>query len=91
MMSPSFALHLQPLAAEQYRDLDTEVRRRIREKLLWLADHAEAIRHLPLRRDLAGMYKRRVGDYRILYQVVSAERAIVVHAIGHRREIYLGS
>ena len=88
MTSPPFELRFQPVAAEQYRNLDVEVRRRIREKLLWLADHAEAIRHLPLSGDLAGLCKRRVGSYRILYQVVSEKRVMVIHAIGHRREIY---
>ncbi|MBI4463268.1 MAG: type II toxin-antitoxin system RelE/ParE family toxin [Acidobacteria bacterium] len=34
------------------------------------------------------MFKCREGDYRILYEPLRKERLIVVHAIGHRREIY---
>jgi hypothetical protein len=38
--------------------------------------------------DLAGLYKLRVGDYRIIYEVLWDEETIVIHAVGHRREIY---
>ncbi len=38
--------------------------------------------------DLAGLYKLRVGDYRVIYEVLWDEETIVIHAIGHRREIY---
>lgn len=87
-MRRALEVRLQPAAAEQLRALDPKVRRRIREKLLWLGDHAEEIDHLPLHRDLAGLCKRRVGSYRIIYEVVMDDRVIVVHRIGHRRDIY---
>jgi len=38
--------------------------------------------------DLAGLYKLRMGDYRVIYEALSAERTIVIHAVGHRRQIY---
>jgi len=38
--------------------------------------------------ELAGLYKLRVGDYRVIYEVLWEEETIVIHAIGHRREIY---
>jgi len=28
------------------------------------------------------------GDYRIIYEIIRKEKAIVIHSIGHRREIY---
>jgi len=37
---------------------------------------------------LKGFYKLRVGDYRVIYEILYEERTIVVHAIGHRRDIY---
>ena len=40
----------------------------------------------PLRKSLAGYRKLRVGDYRIIYRLVSQK--IVVLKIGHRREVY---
>ena len=38
--------------------------------------------------DLIGLYKFRIGDYRVIYEIVHDEKTIVIHAIGHRREIY---
>jgi mRNA interferase RelE/StbE len=53
-----------------------------------LAANVEAIRPDALAGDLAGLYKLRVGDYRIAYQLLRSEQVIVVHLIGHRREVY---
>jgi mRNA-degrading endonuclease RelE of RelBE toxin-antitoxin system len=41
----------------------------------------------PLHGDLAGLFKLREGDYRIIYQPLQRERLIVIHEIGHRRDI----
>lgn len=42
-------------------------------------------------RKLAGYadrYRLRVGDYRVIYEVVDRELIILVVGVGHRREIY---
>ena len=33
-------------------------------------------------------YRLRVGDYRVIYDVIDAELVILVVGVGHRREIY---
>ena len=33
-------------------------------------------------------YRVRQGDYRILYEIVDAERVVIVVRIGHRRDVY---
>ena len=35
-----------------------------------------------------GLYRLRVGDYRIVYEVTTKIRIIVIIRIGHRRDIY---
>ena len=40
----------------------------------------------PLRGSLVPLWKLRVGDYRIVFDIV--ENQVYVHAIGHRRHIY---
>lgn len=42
----------------------------------------------PLRRNLSGLFKLRVGDHRIIYQVKENEVVVVVVKVGHRREVY---
>ena len=35
-------------------------------------------------------YRLRVGDYRVIYDVIDAELVILFVGVGHRREIYRG-
>jgi mRNA interferase RelE/StbE len=42
----------------------------------------------PLRRNLAGLFKLRVGNYRIIYQIKNNEVIVLIVAIGHRSRVY---
>jgi mRNA interferase RelE/StbE len=33
-------------------------------------------------------YRLRVGDYRVIYEVDNKTRAVVIHYVRHRREVY---
>ena len=68
--------------------LDKPIGRRIVERIHWLAENLDEVKPEPLTGDLAGLYKLRVGNYRVIYERIHDERTIVIHAIGHRREIY---
>ena len=68
--------------------LDRPEARRIVQRINWLASNLCRIRPEALGGDLAGLYKLRVGDYRVIYEVLDGEQMLLVHAIGHRREIY---
>lgn len=41
-----------------------------------------------LKADLAGLWRYRVGDYRILCQIKDNELLVLVVAVGHRRNVY---
>jgi len=75
-------------ASQDLARLDKPMERRIVQRINWLAANLDAIRLEALTGDLAGLYKLRVGDYRVIYEVLWDEETIVIHAIGHRREIY---
>ena len=75
-------------AIRELARLDRPVGRRVVERINWLASHIDEVRLDPLKGKLAGLYKLRVSDYRVIYEVLHEERTIVIHAIGHRREIY---
>ena len=60
------------------------IKRTIEEKLM-----VDPIRFdVPLRRNLKGFMKRRVGDYRIIYSIEKKTVTIFVIKIGHRKEVY---
>ncbi len=42
----------------------------------------------PLRYSLKGHRRLRVGDYRVIYRIIPANKAVIILAIGHRRDIY---
>jgi mRNA interferase RelE/StbE len=75
-------------ASRELAHLDKPVGRRIAERINWLAANLDSIRPEALTGDLIGLYKLRVGDYRVIYEVIRNEKTIVIHAVGHRREIY---
>jgi mRNA interferase RelE/StbE len=41
-----------------------------------------------LKADLAGLWRYRVGDYRILCQVQDRELVVLVISVGHRKDVY---
>ena len=83
-----YRIHILDIATHELSRLDKSVSHRIVERINWLATNLDAIRLEALTGDLAGLYKLRVGDYRVIYEVLRQEQTIVIHAIGHRREIY---
>ena len=83
-----YQVRIQDSAARELAQLDKQVARRVVKRTQWLAANVEAVKPDALSGDLAGLYKLRVGDYRVVYEVLRSEQVIVVHLIGHRREIY---
>ena len=83
-----YELSFHPNAAKDLKGIDRDLRARVLEKIGWLLEHVEDISHKPLAAHWEGMYRLRVGDYRVIYGIDRAQRRIVVYAVGHRREIY---
>ncbi|TKB69538.1 MAG: type II toxin-antitoxin system RelE/ParE family toxin [Nitrospira sp.] len=75
-------------ATKELGKLDKSVARRIVERVNWLAENLKRVQPKTLTGDLEGLFKLRVGDYRVIYELIHNEQIIIVHGIGHRREIY---
>lgn len=86
-MTP-YSIELSKRALADLERLDRTAGRRIVKRLDWLAENFESIVPLPLTGDLAGSYKLRVGDYRVIYRVVHDEGLLHIEVIGHRRDVY---
>ena len=63
-----------------------DIIRYLRERI----QQAENPRHLgkALRGEKKGLWRYRVGDYRIICDIQDSNRTIVVLALGHRKEVY---
>ena len=68
--------------------LDVPVVQRVLKRLRWLAENFEAITPEALTGQWQGVFKLRVGDYRVLYTCDKAQQKIIVHFVRHRREVY---
>lgn len=42
----------------------------------------------PLSGNLASLYRYRIGDYRVIYQIFKNELIVAVVRVGHRRDVY---
>jgi mRNA interferase RelE/StbE len=73
-------------AQETLLRLPKVVRLRIRSLLADLERWPAVSGAKPLRGNLAGWYRKRTGDYRILFRVAGA--TLYVEKIGHRRDVY---
>lgn len=75
---------------EDLESLDRAIARRIIRKVEWLAEHPETLRfplrHLP--KDLRGLHKYQVGDYRVLLWVDHEARVLTLYGVRHRRDVY---
>jgi mRNA interferase RelE/StbE len=78
------------VAARDLRKLGTEANRLIlkylRERIA-TADDPRRFGH-PLTRDLKGLWRYRVGDFRIVASIEDDRFVVLVVTVGHRREVY---
>ena len=81
-----YAVEFLPSAAKALEKLDISVRRRIASRIDRFASdpRAEAIKL----RATDAIWRARVGDYRILYEIFDDRVLVLVIKIGHRRDVY---
>jgi len=77
-----------PQALGDLRRLDKLIAWRILKKIKWLSVNLDNLTPEPLGGDLKGLFKLRVGSHRVLYTISQKEPVIIIHLVGHRREIY---
>ncbi len=77
---------LEPAAAEQFLQLPSRIKDRIGKLLARLEHWPDVSGAKPLRAKLAGRFRMRTGDYRLLFRVAKDE--IIVERIGHRDRFY---
>lgn len=68
--------------------IERPIAQRILTKARWLSENFEQITPQPLTGSMRGLFKLRVGDYRIIYSANPEKRLLTIHLIGHRRDIY---
>jgi mRNA interferase RelE/StbE len=75
-------------APDAFKDIQNSEIDRINRKINWLWVNRQLVKHEPLRWDLSGYFKRRLGNYRIIYTYDEASDEMVIHLVGLRDSIY---
>lgn len=79
--------YFKPSALKDVQKLPKSIQRRIIKKLDYYVHSHNPLKFAePLKYKETGSYRYRVGDYRIIFDIV--DKVIIVLLVGHRREIY---
>ena len=87
-MANGWTLELSEQAEKDLSKLDSGIRKRIVEKLVWLSKNFDSTLLLGLQAEFKDFYKFRVGDWRVIYKVNWSRKIIAVHYIDKRDKIY---
>jgi len=77
-----------PAVRKQVEPLSERLKERLRRRISALAADPRGPGTKPLRAQLRGLYRLRVGDMRVVYQIEEDERIVRVVRIANRRDAY---
>jgi mRNA interferase RelE/StbE len=83
-----YQVEFRPRAARDFDNLDQAVADRLLKKLRWLADNFDSVSPELLGGAFSGLFKLRVGDYRIIHQADREKKVLTIRLVGHRRDVY---
>jgi len=83
-----YRIRFTPEAEADLARLGSFAAQRVLKKLRWLAENLDIMIPEPLTGPWQGVFKLRIGDYRVLYTFDKAELNITVHFVKHRRQVY---
>ena len=82
----SYSIRIRDSARRELAQLPRDVRERVIAAVDALRE--QPLAGSPLKGGLRGLRRQRVGDYRILYELLDDELIILVVRVAHRRESY---
>ena len=88
-MKPTYEVQFKKSATKEFYALPVRIQEKILEaiNLLSLSPFSELLQIKRLRGQ-DSLYRIRVGDYRVVYEVRADILTVIVIKIGHRREVY---
>ncbi|MDO8552012.1 MAG: type II toxin-antitoxin system RelE/ParE family toxin [bacterium] len=77
-----------PISERDLRRLDKQIRMQVTDRIAWLAENIKTLTPVPLHADFKGLFKLRVGDWRVAYTFDTSTVLIKIRMIDHRTKIY---
>jgi len=85
-----WSLEILPIARRQLLALRNPIQTRIRGAIRSLANDPTPADSIAMRGKGTGLYRLRVGSYRVAYRVQAERVCVIIIRIGHRGEVYRG-
>lgn len=86
----AWEIRFSPRASKSFKKLDTSERRRISTFLREVAGLEDPrSRGKAMTANKAGLWRWRIGDYRVVADIVDDQVVVVVVDVGHRSKIYI--
>lgn len=74
-------------AAKEFRKLSPAIKQRIQITVNQLQDNPRPSGFVNLKGD-SGLFRVRVGDYRIVYEINDTQKKLCITRVRHRRDVY---
>jgi mRNA interferase RelE/StbE len=84
----TYTVLLDRQAEKELRSLPAQILRRIDKCLMALSNDPRPKGVLKLKGKESEGWRIRVGDYRIIYVIDEAQKAVMIYRIKHRRDVY---
>ena len=85
----TYSIQFQPKVEKDLKPLPKTILLRVFRQIMALQDEPLPQSALKLT-GVDGLYRIRVGDYRIVYEVLQDDKLVIVHYVRHRRDAYRG-
>jgi len=82
-----YRIEFSPTAESQFKKLPKEVQARLKHRIDSMAENPfpRGLRNLSAEENI---YRLRIGDYRIIYQVQGKALLILILKLGYRKDVY---
>ncbi len=84
----AYAVEFTPHADRDFRRLSRDVQTRLASRIDALGDDPRPAAARKLTGTDEELYRIRVGDYRIIYQILDQALLVLIVRLGHRRDVY---
>ena len=82
-----YSVNFKPSVEKDLRALPKSVASHVMERIERLRTHPVPRQAIKLS-DAERLYRLRVGDYRIVYEIDTQAKRVTIHYVRHRREVY---
>lgn len=83
-----YSIQFLPAAARELKALPKKALVKIDKELLNLAENPHQHSSVTALQGYKGLFRLRVGDYRVIFKMENRQLLILVVKIGHRKEVY---